>query len=72
MLGEVARAVEADHGHDPTGEERLDDLALLVRRGRSVGHGEPGLVTENLRLELLELGPGSIPSSSMKRARASW
>ena len=56
VRGEVARAVEAEHGHDPAGEQRLHDLALLVRRGSPrTGAREPGLLAQDLRLELPEL-----------------
>ena len=30
VLGEVTRAVEAEHGHDSAGEQRLDDLGVDI------------------------------------------
>jgi hypothetical protein len=41
VLREVARAVEADHGHDPAGEHGLDDLSFLVGGKGRVGEGKP-------------------------------
>ena len=61
MLREVARSVEADDRHDPTGEQSLDDLPLLVRGRRRAGHRKPRLVAKDLRLEPLELGAGLDP-----------
>ena len=61
MLSEITRPVETDHGHDPTREKGFDDLSLLVRRRRVVGHTQAGLVPQDLRLDLLELGAGLDP-----------
>ncbi len=61
MIREIPGAVQADHGHDAAGEERLHDLAFLVRGRGRVGRGEARLVPEDLRLESLELGTGLDP-----------
>ena len=58
VLGEVAGAVEADDGHDPTGEKGPHDLALLVRRCTDRPRCEARFVAEDLRLEPLELRAG--------------
>ena len=72
MLREGAGPVETDDRDDPTREKRLHDLTVVVGGHRSAADRESCLVPEDLGLELLESGPGSIPSSSTKRARASW
>ena len=57
MSRQVAGAVEAEDGNDPTGQQGLDDLGLLVRCGRSGPRSrEACLVPEDLRLEPLQLG----------------
>ena len=55
MSGEIARAVDAENGHDATGEEGLDNLALLVLRSR-FGDVETCFVPQDLGLKPLELG----------------
>ena len=56
---QIACSVDAEDGYDATGKQRLDDLTLLVRSGRRrPGRGEPGLLPQDLGLELPELRAG--------------
>ena len=59
MGRKVAHTVEAEHRNDPAGEERAEDLRVVIHRGgRRTGSRDARLVTEDLRLEPLELRAG--------------
>ncbi len=59
MGREVADAVEPEHRNDTAGEERAEDLGVVVLSARArAGSRDARLVTQDLRLELLELRAG--------------
>ena len=67
---EIACAVEAEDGNDATGQQRLDDLTLLVRSGRwRPGRREPRLLPQDLGLKLPELRAG-LDAELLDEARA--
>jgi hypothetical protein len=61
VRGELLGAVEAEHGDDPPREQRFEHVALPVGHPRGAGCRDPGLVAQDLRLQLLQLRAGLDP-----------
>ena len=72
VLREIACAVEPDHGTIRPASSAFTISPSSSGTGRGAGSQRAPPLPQDLGLEAAELGPGSMPSSSTKRARASW